>query len=243
MVKRLRTRLENLFFPPKCIFCGKLLPPTTKREEAVCTECEKKLPYCVDVLKCKSCHRPIPEGVYCDACRKHPQKPYERLTAAYLYRDRVKRSIARFKRERYQSYGAVYARHLCAVISYECKDLTFDLVLPVPARKARLHTEGYNQAASLARMVAKEMGIPYGGELLRQKEERQKQSELTAVQRWLNTQDNILVTGQKKIQGKTILLIDDVCTTGATMFACALALRLAGAKAVYCVAAATAEKE
>ena len=92
-------------------------------------------------------------------------------------------------------------------------------------------------------MVAKGMGIPYGGELLRQKEERQKQSELTAAQRWLNTQDNILVTRPKKIQGKTILLIDDVCTTGATMFACALALRRAGAKAVYCVAAAAAEKE
>lgn len=242
MVTLLR-RMLHLLFPPKCIFCRKLLTLGVEQEHCVCKECEQKLPYTVAQLRCKSCGRPIRGGrVHCELCRKHPSRPFMKISSAYLYRGVVKGSIVRFKKETYRGYAQVFARHMEAVIAYDCPDVVFDVMVSVPPRKRRMKKDGYDQAEALAKALSVRMKLPYLAHILAQKEERKKQSALTSAERWSNAEGNVTVLHPERIVGKRVLLVDDVCTTGATLFAAALALRTAGAKAVYCATAATAEK-
>lgn len=240
---KLKSAIGNLLFPGKCVFCGTLLSLGTNKEHAVCAACEKKLPYCVALPRCKACGKPVEEpAVYCELCRKTTKRPYAKMSAPYLYREPVKGSVVRFKRERQQGYAKVYARHMQAVLDYDCTEKSFDVAVSVPPRKKRMREEGYDQAACLAQELAKRMGIPYFARVLKQKENRKKQSDLTAAERYRNARGNYLVCKPAVVREKTVLLIDDVCTTGATLAECARVLREVGAAKVYCATAATAEK-
>lgn len=233
----------NFFFPPKCIFCGRILSIKTEPEKAICPYCEEKLPYTVGLSKCKGCGKPIEENeVYCSICRRSPKKVIRKFSAPYLYQKEVKRSILRFKRETFCGYAEIYARHIQAVLDYEWPNVMFELVVSAPPRKKRMRQENYDQAAWLARTLAKRMKLPYCTEVLNQKEARRKQSSLSMRERWQNAEGNVIVKKPESVQDKTVLLVDDVCTTGATLYHSALALKEAGAKAVYCTTAAVVEK-
>ncbi len=235
----LKHSIGNLFFPPKCVFCGAMLPFETEPERAVCHLCEDKLSYAISLPKCKGCGKPVEENdVYCDICRKTGKRAIRKMVAPYLYQKQVKRSILRFKREAFRGYAKVYARHMQAVLEYECPGKVFDVVVSAPPRIRRLHKEHYDQAEWLARTLAKRMGVPYGANVLKQKEKRRKQSSLSLKERWQNAEGNICVKKPEKVENQTVLLVDDVCTTGATLYYCATALKEAGAKAVYCATAA-----
>ncbi len=180
--------------------------------------------------------------VHCEMCRSHPRKPFSKLCSAYLYQGQVKTSIVRFKQEVYRGYAKVFARHMEAVIAYDLPDVVFDGILSAPPRKLRMKANGYDQAASLAQALGERMEVPYLPNVLRQRENRKKQSALTAAERWHNAEGNVRVVCPELVAGKVLLLVDDVCTTGATMYAAAAALSEAGAKKVYCAVAASAEK-
>ena len=105
-----------------------------------------------------------------------------------------------------------------------------------------MRKEGYDQAETLAAAVAKQMELPYLGGVLYQSENRKKQSALSARERRVNVRGNYAVRKKSAVQGKCILLVDDITTTGATIQECAKVLRGAGAKAVYAAAAATVSK-
>ncbi|MBR5152535.1 MAG: ComF family protein [Clostridia bacterium] len=235
--------VANFFFPPKCIFCREVLPISVLREASVCGDCERTLPYTVAQRRCKSCGRPMKgKYVHCSMCRNHPGKPFVKISSAYFYRGRVKTAIVRFKKETYRGYAEVFARHLTSVIAYDCPGISFDAVVSAPPRKMRMQIHGYDQAETLARELGKRMGIPYIPYGLQQKESRKKQSSLSALERWNNAEDNVKVSSKPEWKGKTILLVDDVCTTGATLYASARALKDAGVSAVYCAVAASTEK-
>lgn len=95
------------------------------------------------------------------------------------------------------------------------------------------------QAGFLAEHVAKGLHIPYLRRMLYQKENRKKQSELDFMARFENVNENFVVRKPMLVSGKTILVIDDVCTSRATLNECARALKMAGAKEVYCATVAT----
>lgn len=233
----------NFFFPPKCIFCGAVLPLRSEPEQAICSLCGETLPYTAGLFKCKGCGKPVEENeVYCGICRKAGKRPIRKFSAPYLYQKDVKRSILRFKREKFRGHAKVYARHMQAVLEYDCPGKVFDVVVSAPPRIRRMKEEGYDQAAWLARVLAKRMGVSYCSGVLKQKEKRRKQSSLTLKERWKNIEGNIFVKKPAAVEEKTVLLVDDVCTTGATLYHCAAALREAGAKAVYCVTAAVVGK-
>lgn len=235
--------IGNFFFPLKCIFCGEILSMKTEIASAICGKCQKTLPYCVSLPRCKTCGKPIEEtATYCQVCRKHPRPPFVKICAPYLYKNLVKKSIVRFKQERHQSYAKVYARHMKAVLAYDCPGIVFDAVVSVPPRKLRFGHAGYDQAEHLAQEIAANLQIPYLPKVLKQKEKRKKQSSLSAKERWQNAIGNFIVTKPQAAEGKTLLLVDDVTTTGATLYACSLALKQHGAAKIYCLTAATTEK-
>jgi len=152
--------------------------------------------------------------------------------AAFEYCDRVRESVFRFKYDMAKSL----ARQMGAEMAGEVEDC--DFLLPVPLHEKRLKARGYNQSALLAVEIGELLGLPvYDGlERLRYTE---KQFGLSAPARQENLREAIGVKAGLDVEGKQVLLVDDIFTTGTTASECGRALKNAGAKRVdICVFAA-----
>lgn len=107
-------------------------------------------------------------------------------------------------------------------------------VIPVPLHPRRLKERGFNQAAVIAQVVAREVGIPLDSRtVIRIKHTDRHRAGMDAVARMKSVAQAFVVTRPERIRGKTVLLVDDVFTTGATLNACGRVLVEAGAEAVY----------
>ena len=113
-----------------------------------------------------------------------------------------------------------------------------DLLVPVPLHWTRLVRRRFNQAALLARALSKRTGVPFAPDLLARVRMTRTQGDLTRAQRRRNVRGAFQVRATAPLRGKTVVLIDDVMTTGATFEACARALRRAGAREVRALALA-----
>lgn len=115
-----------------------------------------------------------------------------------------------------------------------------DIVIPVPLHPARLAERGYNQAALLGVEVAEELGVPLAARALRRTRPTPQQARLDRAARLANVAGAFRVRAPAAVRGRRVLLIDDVCTTGATLAACAEALRASGAVEVTALVVARA---
>jgi ComF family protein len=118
-------------------------------------------------------------------------------------------------------------------------DWQLDLLVPVPLGKKRLKERGYNQVALVARPLAYQLRIRYEPDALRKTRDTRSQVGLTISQRNENIQ-NAYQGDSKVVEGKSVLIMDDVATTGSTISACTAALRYAGAQEVYVLTIARA---
>ena len=115
-------------------------------------------------------------------------------------------------------------------------DLAFDAVVGVPMGRARERRRGYNQAELLARALARRLGAACDMTLLTRRAERATQSTLPKRERAANVRQAFAASS--RVKGTSILVVDDICTTGETLRACATALRRAGASRVCAVTVA-----
>jgi ComF family protein len=106
------------------------------------------------------------------------------------------------------------------------------LIVPVPLHRAREKERGFNQSELLARHLTSALGLEPPVTALTRRAQAVSQTSLSRTERLKNIRDNFAVTGGKMVRGRTVLLIDDVLTTGATMSECARVLKQAGAKKV-----------
>ena len=209
--------LLDIFFPRKCIFCRQLLKDD---ETDLCHTCRTEAP---DFTSAKN-NIPFVAG----------------WTAVWYYRDNVKHSIHRYKFRRVISYADAYGRFLAMRIQQ--MDIDYDYISWVPVSFWRRWSRGYDQVALLAKATAKELRSPLLP-TLRKKRHNPAQSGISdPAQRKANVLGAYTVRKDADISGKTILLIDDVITTGSTISECAKTLLSAGAKEVYCAAVASAHK-
>lgn len=242
IVKQLFLPIKNIIYPPRCIFCRRML--SISADNNICEHCMKKLPFCLPLQSCPKCGRPIPEGaVLCYRCGKGFSPAYGKVSAVYLYEGVVRQALLRFKRERYRGYGDAFAMHMSVAIQKEFPHRNFDCLVAVPPRKKKIRRGNYDQADALASALAREMKIPYLRRALRQKEVRAKQSSLDFEERWANVMDNYEVVRKKDVAGKRILLVDDICTTGATLNECAKMLKKSGTLEVSCAVVAIAPEK
>jgi ComF family protein len=116
---------------------------------------------------------------------------------------------------------------------------TVDVLIPVPLGKRRLKERGYNQVGLVARVLAYEVGLEYIPQALWKSRETRSQVGLTISQRWENVH-NAYQAAPESVRRKSILLMDDVATTGSTIQSCASALLSAGAREVYAITIARA---
>ena len=208
--------LLELLFPRKCVFCGRLLD----REET-------------DL--CRGCRRDVP--VFSPGRRSIPF--VSAWTAAYCYEGLVRDSLLRFKFGGRESYAAAYGRALAARIQEELEG-EFDLLTYVPVSARRRFHRGYDQVRLLAGAVGRELGQK-PVRTLRKRRHNSAQSSLSGrEQRRANVLGAYTAVDAELVEGKRVLLIDDVITTGATISECARILRTVGAREVVCATLARA---
>jgi ComF family protein len=153
------------------------------------------------------------------------------------YEGCVQHAIQRLKYGRSISLGLILAESLTAI--FTTLDWQVDLVIPVPLGVARLRERGYNQAVLIARPFALETGLPYSAKGLARVRETRSQVGLSLAQRQYNVKQ-AFAADKEIIFQQSILLIDDVTTSGATLSSCGDALFTAGAKNVYAMTLARA---
>jgi ComF family protein len=121
------------------------------------------------------------------------------------------------------------------------KNWQIDVIVPVPIHHLKKAERGFNQSDYIAKGLSKELNIPYSTKLIKRVRHTESQTKLNMNERALNVADAFKIKNSKGIQGKNILIVDDVCTTGATLLECGIALHKAGANSVYASSIAIAE--
>lgn len=211
--------LLDLFFPPKCPFCGKVLD-----HAGICPACEKALPWTEEGAGV----RELSGGVRC--------------AAPLWYEGKVREGLLRFKfqgaRAAAGPLGELVAR--CAAERFSG---AFDVVTWVPVSRRRLRSRGYDQARLLAESACRLWEVR-PEQLLQKITDNPAQSGLTEeAARRANVLGVYEAAEPERIQGCRILLVDDICTTGSTLAECARTLMSAGAESVLCVAVARTPQE
>lgn len=214
------SRLLDLLYPPKCVFCGRVL---RDGEPDWCGECRKTLPWTGSDVPEKVC------------------APAKRCAAPLWYRDKVRESFRRYKFEGRDFYAPEYGR-LMAQCVRDRLGLGFDLICWAPLSKKRLRKRGYDQAELLARVLASELDRP-AVPVLRKIRDTVEQSSLEdEAERVQNAAGAYECADRLAVRDKRVLLVDDIVTTGSTLSECAQILLDAGAKEVWAAVFARARE-
>ncbi|HHX23672.1 MAG TPA: ComF family protein, partial [Thermoanaerobacterales bacterium] len=151
----------------------------------------------------------------------------------FEYVDIVKDAILRFKFMDKKRYADTFAKLMVKVIKEQNYTSEFDSIVYTPMSKSSMRQRGYNQAKLLAKVVAKELDCEFINNALFKIKETLPQRELTRYKRQQNLKNAFEINQNVNIKGKTILIVDDIYTTGATIDECAKVLIKNGAKKVY----------
>ena len=232
MFKRIKESVMDLVYPRRCPLCGALI----NSNERICNKCSKDVEFIRRPI-CRFCGRPL----YSCNCQRG-EFAFVRNVAPLVYTKSAKKGIHRMKFNN-SPYSCTYFGKLMAnVVRTEYLDsgVHFDCVIGVPMFKDDYLTRGYNQAVLLAKTVAEETEIPLFNKVLIKYQKNRPQHTLSFMERKRNIEGVYRVARPEMIRGKTVLLCDDVTTSGSTLNECAITLLDAGAKAVYCVTATVA---
>ena len=208
-------------FPPSCAGCGKV-------GFRLCPTCLTTIDRIIPPY-CEICGRDLLSGRECANCEKAPL----RITAIRswaVYNETVRRALHQLKYSRNVALGETFSHFLSGLLVET--GWKIDVITPIPLGRARQKERGYNQAALLARPVARKLRICYQPKIVFRKRETLSQVDLSYAERKSNVAgafgaDGVLASG------KTVLIIDDITTSGSTINSCAEALLLGGSKRVY----------
>ena len=221
--------LLDIFIPPVCVLCrvpGKV----------ICEACLEALPR-VGTPFCLACGRPSQQArSRCHTCKRE-DLPLRQIRAPLLYDQNVPRLMHHFKYKHKRTLAEPLGRLMVDVLSDLSQDS--DLIVPLPLHKGRERQRGYNQAQLLAKVVGKGMNRPVQSAALTRIRATAPQAKLAASERAANTA-NAFQADPNYVYQQQILLIDDVCTTGATLASATQALYAAGAHSVIGLCAARA---
>jgi ComF family protein len=240
------SKLIDLIYPPRCPICRAFLWNANLEIQnntfSLCQSCFSEFREIASPL-CPVCSRPfvtdMGEDHLCENClRKMPF--YEAIRAPYVYEGTLMKAIHQFK------YGAkgLLADSLGPLLAQFAKSLLEEsddyLTMPVPLHAKRLRERGFNQSLLLARHVARHLHTKLDFLCLKRVRYTQPQTGLKKEERRKNVRRAFQLENPEAVEGETILLIDDVATTGNTLNECARVLKRAGCKKVFCLVLARA---
>lgn len=230
--------LRDLLLPRTCATCGE--PVDAGVAGRFCASCLIALDDLEMRTACSTCAQPL-AGRRCRKCRPRNRAaaPFEAAAAYGPFEGVLRRAIHVLKFEREPGVGAQLGR----LLGRAARRLPeADVVVPVPLHFTRLLVRRYNQSAVLARHASRALGKPLVLDALVRTRGTVEQSGSTRTQRRENVRD-AFVARRDRVAGRTVVLVDDVLTTGATARACVKALEDAGAARVYVAALARAKDD
>lgn len=219
--------IYDLIFPKRCPICDRIL---RFRKEYACKTCLEKIKYIGDPF-CLKCGKPLEDyREYCYDCtgRKHL---YKRGAAVFKYTDMAS-SIYRFKYGGRQEYAEFYGRCMAQRLKRELQMWKPDAFIPVPIHSSKRKKRGYNQAELLADALAAHTGIPVCSNLIIRVKKTVPQKDLDDAGRQNNLKRAFKIAGND-VKLNTIVIIDDIYTTGSTINAMASVLHNAGIHNIY----------
>lgn len=202
---------------------------------------------CIFTARCPYCEKVIEIGGYvCEKCKSgFPNNAITeyavggyKCACAFPYADQFKRAVTSFKFNNCGAYAKSFSIPLVKAINEVFPNESFDIITCVPMHKNAEIDRGYNQARLLARECAFRMNLKYG-DLLEKYKENKPQHSLGVSERVKNVKGVYRMRKKADVKDKSILIIDDIITTGNTLGECARMLKKAGCREVYCAALCT----
>lgn len=227
-----RSKIIRIIYPYRCELCGEIVPI----EKEYCSCAFEKI---IRVSKnfCDSCGHDTDKCV-CDASKiKLPH-----ITAPFIYSGFIKKYILNYKFHGKKNYYKKLGKQMAERFNACYPDVSADLVTYVPVSADTLVKRGYNQSKLLAKEVSDDMHLPLICTLDKVKETI-PQSKLGINERNINLKDAIIAVKNVDLTGKTVILCDDIKTTGNTLSVCVRLLLDMGAEDVYCLCAALSDYE
>ena len=211
-------------YPQKCPFCGKI------EKQRICKECRKKiLP--VEEPRCKKCGKPIREAEkeYCYDCTMI-RHVFEEGRSIWIHKEPVSRAVYALKYQNRRIYAKAFGEEMADQYGYYLREKK-ELIVPVPLHRKKMRIRGYNQAALVAEVLGEITGISVDEDILVRVKNTKPLKQLNDKERRRSIRGAFSV--RKSVWAKTIVLIDDIYTTGSTLDEAARVLLKAGAEKVY----------
>jgi len=210
MKENLWNRFLNLFFPRRCACCKQVIA-----EGALCESCLPSL---------KTLHSPV---IPCES-------PLDGLTAVFYYSGAGAALMREFKFHRqFQCYQLLLQETFENQIDELYQKFNYSTIIPVPMYIDAKRKRGFNQSEYIASRLAKSMSLPYQPSAIKKIRSNKVQHHLSKAERAQNVKNVYKVELPHTVADKTVLLVDDITTTGATLQECAAVLKAAGAAKVY----------
>ena len=210
----------GVLFTKRCVLCGAMMPAAGTGKAMLCPDCA------AEVRQRYRCTEAIRIPGAADAA------------AALYYTGKVKNAMQRFKFQHKQHYADWFAAQMLPLLTERLDTWQPDLVTFMPIGFLRMHERGYNQAELLAKAVAEPLGLPCQATLRKRAFTPKQSTQKDAAARQKNAEQALLPRKNAEVRGKSLVLVDDIVTTGATTAAAVKLLREMGAAKVYALAAA-----
>ena len=233
-----RAALLSVVFPAGCRICEQLLTGATRIP--ICNDCLGSFRP-INGTVCEKCGRPVEgatraevETFVCPTCVDDEWGGYafDRVRSWAVYEGALVHAILLLKFENIDPLGKLFSRWLAEVVVDGGAAFQADVVVPVPLHRQRERERGYNQAALIAKPLAKRLELPYKSVLLTRIRPRPDKHLLSFEERWESVRGAFATRPGSQVDNLRVLLVDDVMTSGATLDSCAKVLREAGARSV-----------
>ncbi|MSQ15518.1 MAG: ComF family protein [Dehalococcoidia bacterium] len=219
----IKTTILDLLFPYRCARCG-------TEGQMFCESCllSQRRP---SPPLCRSCGIPIGLGEYCRHCANESYS-FDSVRSCFIYEGAVRDAIMQFKYRGVTDFAPVLGTAMNDTLTQW--SVRADLIMPVPLHTSRFRERGYNQAALLAQVIAQQSGIDLDeSTLIRDVATPPQAKSRNREERRLQMENTFQCGDPERVVSKRVILVDDVCTTGATLNACAKALKGAGARTAW----------
>lgn len=216
-----------MFFPPWCIGCG-------REGKYICDSCRVNLPF-ISPPVCATCGRPLTIDKTCPGCIEGAVE-IDGIRAPFLFSGIIRKAIHELKYRNLKSMAPLLAGYLFDYLNIS--PLPADVLVPVPVHKKRERERGYNQSSLIVHELSRLSVVPLNETCLIRKVNTPPQVKTASARERRQNISEAFTCVDSSLKGKRVLLIDDVSTSGATLNACAGALKAAGAASVWGLAVA-----